>query len=55
MEYGPLNEMPKELKCSPIGPILLGIVVVTLLILSIVGWQIHKIMHVSPAKIIAKE
>lgn len=55
MELGPLHEMPKDLIVSPIGPILLGIAVVTLLIILIVGWQIHKMMQADPAKIIAKE
>ncbi|MDE5783247.1 MAG: ABC transporter permease [Prevotella sp.] len=40
---------------SPVMPILLGIAIVTLLIFLIVGWQIHKVMQVDPAKIIAKE
>ncbi|MDE5881236.1 MAG: FtsX-like permease family protein [Muribaculaceae bacterium] len=40
---------------SPVGPIILGIAIVTLLILLIVGWQIHRVMQVDPAKIIAKE
>ncbi|MDE7455632.1 MAG: ABC transporter permease [Prevotella sp.] len=40
---------------SPVVPIILGIVVVTLLILLIVGWQIHRVMQVNPSEIIAKE
>ncbi len=40
---------------SPLWPIILGVSVVTVLIISIVCWQIHKTMQVNPAKIIAKE
>lgn len=40
---------------SPVVPIVLGIVVVTLLILLIVGWQIHRVMQVNPSEIIAKD
>ncbi len=40
---------------SPVVPIILGIAIVSLLILLIVGWQIHKVMQVNPSEIIAKE
>lgn len=40
---------------SPVVPIVLGIVVVTLFILLIVGWQIHRVMQVNPSEIIAKD
>jgi len=40
---------------SPLCPILLGVGIVLLMILLIVGMQIHRIMRINPAEIIAKE
>ena len=40
---------------SSIIPIGLGIIVCTTLVTIIVGWQIHKVMKVNPAEMIAKE
>lgn len=40
---------------SPVMPIILGSVIVMVLISVIVVWQIHRVMQVDPAKIIAKE
>lgn len=40
---------------SPVLPIIFGFSIVTLLMLLIVHWQIHKMMRIDPAKIIAKE
>ena len=40
---------------SPLWPIVLGISIVAVLILTIVGWQTHKMLRIDPAKIIAKE
>lgn len=50
-----LVELSPEITLSPLMPIILGIMIVTLLIFSIVGWQIHMTMQVDPSKIIAKE
>ncbi len=52
---GQIHDISPELKLSPVGPILFGIIFISLLILFIVGWQIYKMMQVDPAKIIAKE
>lgn len=46
---------PGIVSLSPLGPIILGSAIVILLIFAIVGWQIHKVMQVDTAKIIAKE
>ncbi|MDE6521432.1 MAG: FtsX-like permease family protein, partial [Muribaculaceae bacterium] len=50
-----LTELSPDSTLSPLWPIILGISVVILLIATIVGWQIHKVMQVNPSKIIAKE
>lgn len=50
-----VNDVAPEATLSPVVPIILGIAVIILLILLIVGWQIHRVMQVDPAKIIAKE
>ncbi|MDE5881320.1 MAG: FtsX-like permease family protein [Muribaculaceae bacterium] len=50
-----VQDMAPEATLSPVGPIILGSTIVVLLILLIVGWQIHKVMQIDPAKIIAKE
>lgn len=50
-----LAEAFKGNALSPVMPIALGIAVVTLLIFLIVGWQIHRVMQVDPAEIIAKD
>ncbi len=50
-----LLELSPDSTLSPLWPIILGVSVVTVLIISIVCWQIHKTMQVNPAKIIAKE
>ncbi|MDE6544408.1 MAG: ABC transporter permease, partial [Muribaculaceae bacterium] len=50
-----LDGAPEKLSFSPIGPIILGFLVVTMLITLIVGWQTHRVLQVDPAKIIAKE
>lgn len=49
------DSVPKSIHLSPVGPLILGITIVILLIITIVGWQIHRVMQVNPAKIIAKE
>ncbi len=50
-----LTELSPDNTLSPLWPIILGISIVILLIATIVGWQIHKVMQVNPSKIIAKE
>ncbi len=50
-----LVELSPESTLSPLWPIILGVAIVILLIAAIVGWQIHKVVQVNPAKIIAKE
>ncbi len=49
------REVSSETALSPVVPIISGCLIVTVLILAIVGWQIHRTMQVDPAKIIAKE
>ncbi len=50
-----ISEIDPGCTLSPIRPIIIGASVVILLILLIVGWQIHMTMQVDPSKIIAKE
>lgn len=50
-----VSEMDPSSSMSPVGPIILGSVIVILLIFLIVRRQIHRVMKVDPAKIIAKE
>ncbi|MDE6291604.1 MAG: ABC transporter permease, partial [Muribaculaceae bacterium] len=49
------KDISPDMNLSPAGPILLGSVIVIILIIAIVGWQIHRVMQVDTAKIIAKE
>ncbi|MDE5794129.1 MAG: FtsX-like permease family protein, partial [Muribaculaceae bacterium] len=49
------KDMSSEICLSPIGPVMLGCAIVIVLILMIVGWQIHSMMKTDPSKIIAKE
>ncbi|MDE5795415.1 MAG: ABC transporter permease [Muribaculaceae bacterium] len=49
------DTIPESIHLSPVGPIILGSSIVILLVISIVWWQIHRVMQVDPAKIIAKE
>ncbi|MDE6023563.1 MAG: ABC transporter permease, partial [Muribaculaceae bacterium] len=51
-----VNDVVQEsANLSPVMPILLGSSIIIILIFTIVGWQIHRMMQVDPAKIIAKE
>lgn len=50
-----VKDISTGINLSPIWPIVFGISVVTVLIFAIVGWQIHRVMRLDPAKIIAKE
>ncbi len=52
---GYVNGIITEISFSPVMPIILGCSIVILLIFLIVGLQIHRMMQVDPAKIIAKE
>ncbi|MDE6341529.1 MAG: hypothetical protein K2K93_04360, partial [Muribaculaceae bacterium] len=49
------NFASESLHISPVGPIILGCAIVITLIFIIVAWQIHRMMQVDPARIIAKE
>lgn len=48
-------EIAPSSSISPVLPIFLGVAVIFMLIVVIVGWQIHRVMEVDPAKIITKE
>ncbi|MDE5881321.1 MAG: FtsX-like permease family protein, partial [Muribaculaceae bacterium] len=50
-----VTDLDPKSTISPVLPIIFGCGVVILLILSIVSWQIHKVMRIDAAKIIAKE
>lgn len=50
-----VTELDPSSSMSPVGPIILGSIIVIMLIFLIVGWQIYRVMKVDPAKIIAKE
>lgn len=50
-----MSEYDAEATYSPVGPIILGILVVMLLVSLIVGWQTYRVMRTDPSKIIAKE
>ena len=49
------DTIPERIRLSPVVSIIFGSVIIILLVFSIVGWQIHRIMQVDSAKIIAKE
>lgn len=49
------HELSPESTLTPLLPIILGSGIVILLVFLIVGCQIHRVMQVDPAKIIAKE
>lgn len=49
------DELPDPMKLSPLVPIVVGILLVIAFIITIVGWQIHRVMRIDPASIIAKE
>lgn len=50
-----VTELDPKSTLSPVWPIALGCIVVIVLILSIITYQIHKVMRIDPARIIAKE
>ncbi len=50
-----IDSMNLSITLSPVMPIIFGCAIVILLIFLIVGWHIHRVMQVDPAKIIAKE
>ena len=50
-----VKDISPGISLSPLGPIILGCAIVVILILMIVGWQIHKVMRIDPSTIIAKE
>lgn len=50
-----VNEIVSLSSLSPTEPIVIGSLIVIILIFVIVSWQIHRVMQVNPAKIIAKE
>ncbi len=43
-----VKEIVPSCAISPVGPVLIGSSIVILLILAIVGWQIHGIMKTDP-------
>ncbi|MDE6341330.1 MAG: ABC transporter permease, partial [Muribaculaceae bacterium] len=49
------DSVPESTHLSPVGPIILGCAIVITLIFIIVGWQIHRMMQINPARIITKE
>ena len=49
------DTVPLSIHLSPVVPIIFGSALIVLLVISIVGWQIHRVMQFDPAKIIAKE
>lgn len=49
------DSVPESTNLSPFGPIILGCTIVIVLIFAIVSLEIHRVMGVDPAKIIAKE
>ena len=49
------NKVVDNMEISTILPIIMGCLIVIILVLTIVGWQIRKVMKMDPAKIITKE
>ena len=50
------NKVVDNMEISTILPIIImGCLIVIILVLTIVGWQIRKVMKMDPAKIITKE
>ncbi len=50
-----LTELSPGSSLSPLCPIILGVSIVILIIIAIVGCQIHRVMKADPSSIIAKE
>lgn len=50
-----VKDISSEINLSSFWPILFGCLTVIVMIFAIIGWQIHRMMQIDPAKIIAKE
>ncbi|MDE6562616.1 MAG: hypothetical protein K2K75_14630 [Muribaculaceae bacterium] len=49
------NKVVDNMEIFTILPIIMGCLIVIILVLTIVGWQIRKVMKMDPAKITTKE